>query len=113
MADLFAPAAPKTEERNRTPFIVGLVAVLIVVAIIVVVTRNQGKTTAQVNPYAARLQLSNPLDQPTVSNSILSFALSAPGRQPAHTTTFFSHDDSSIEMANINRISPSRTSDHL
>ncbi len=60
MADLFAPAATKTEERNWTPFIVGLVAVVLVVAVIVVVSRNKGKTTTPPNPYAANLQLSSP-----------------------------------------------------
>src|SRR5208337_2004350 len=60
MADLFAPATTKTEEHNWTPFIVGLVAVVIVVALIVVVTRNQGRTTTQPNPYLAKLQLSSP-----------------------------------------------------
>jgi hypothetical protein len=60
MDDLFTPATPKAEERNWTPFIVGLVAVVLVVAVIVVVGRNKGKTTAPPNPYAASLQLSNP-----------------------------------------------------
>jgi len=60
MADIFSPAQPKTQERNWTPFIVGLVAVVVVVAVIVVVTRNKGGTTAQPNPYEARLQISNP-----------------------------------------------------
>ena len=60
MADLFTPAEPKAEERNWTPFIVGLVAVVIVVALIVVVSRNKARTTTQPNPYAAKLQLSNP-----------------------------------------------------
>jgi len=60
MADLFTPAEPKTEERNWTPFILGLVAVVIVVAVIIVVSRNKGRTTTQPNPYTAKLQLSNP-----------------------------------------------------
>ena len=60
MADIFSPAQPKTQERNWTPFLVGLVAVVLVVAVIIVVTRNKGQTTAQPNPYAARLQLTNP-----------------------------------------------------
>ncbi len=59
MADLFAPAGPQTQERNWTPFVIGLVAVVVVVAIIVVLTRTQGGTGAQPNPYVAKLQISN------------------------------------------------------
>jgi len=60
MADLFSPAVPKAEERNWTPFIVGLVAVVVVVAIIVAMSRKKGETATQPNPYAAKLQLSSP-----------------------------------------------------
>ncbi len=60
MADLFSPAQPKAQERNWAPFIVGLVAVVIVLALVVAVTRNKGQTTTQPNPYAAKLQLSSP-----------------------------------------------------
>lgn len=60
MADLFSPAQPKAQERNWTPFIVGLGAVVMVVAIIVVVTRTKRETALQPNPYAANVQLSNP-----------------------------------------------------
>ncbi len=60
MADLFTPAKPQTQERNWMPMVIGLVAVLVVVGIITVVTRHQGETKPQVNPYAAKLQLSNP-----------------------------------------------------
>jgi hypothetical protein len=60
MADIFSPAQPKPQERNWTPFIVGLVAVVIVVAVIVVVSRNKNQTAIQPNPYAAKLELSNP-----------------------------------------------------
>ena len=60
MADLFAPAQSRTEERNWTPFIVGLAAVLIVVAIIIVISRDKGHATIQTDPYAAKLQLSSP-----------------------------------------------------
>jgi len=59
MAELFSPAQPKAEQRNWT-FIVGLVAIVIVVAIIVVVSRHKPQTAPQVNPYAASLQLTNP-----------------------------------------------------
>jgi len=60
MADLFAPAQPKAQERNWTPFIVGLVAVVVVVAIIVTITRHKSEPLTQPNPYASKLQLSNP-----------------------------------------------------
>src|SRR6516162_8446388 len=60
MAEIFSPAQPKTEERHWTPFLIGLVAVVIVVAIIVVVSRNRHENAAQPNPYAASLQLTNP-----------------------------------------------------
>ncbi len=59
MAELFTPAKQEAQERNWTPFVIGLVAVVVVVGIIVVLTRTRGQTTPQVNPYAAKLQLSN------------------------------------------------------
>lgn len=59
MADLFSPAKQETQERNWAPFVVGLIAVLIVVGIIVAVTRNTGQTAVKVNPYAAMLKISN------------------------------------------------------
>ena len=60
MADLFAPPKAETQERNWTPFIIGLVAVVVVVGSIVVLTRNRGGNVEQVNPYVANLQISNP-----------------------------------------------------
>ncbi len=60
MEELFSPAQPKAQERNWTPFVVGLVAVVVVIAIVVAVTRHKDQTTIQPNPYAAKLQLSNP-----------------------------------------------------
>ena len=60
MADLFAPAKPTAQERNWKPFVVGLVAVVLVVAVIVVLSRNKSQTAIQPNPYAGKLQLSNP-----------------------------------------------------
>ena len=60
MAELFSPAQSKAQERNWAPFLVGLVAVVIVVAIIVVVARHKPQTAPQPNPYSASLQLSNP-----------------------------------------------------
>lgn len=60
MADLFAPAKQEKETRNWTPYLVGLIAVVVVVGAIVVLTRNSGQNTARVDPYAAKLQVSNP-----------------------------------------------------
>ena len=60
MADLFSPAQPKAQSRNWTPFLVGLIAVIFVIAIVVVVSRHKGETAPQLNPYAAQLQLSSP-----------------------------------------------------
>lgn len=59
MADLFTPTKTEPRERNWTPFIVGLVAVLAVVGIIALLTRNRGQGTPEVNPYAAKLQISD------------------------------------------------------
>ena len=59
MADLFSPAKVEAQERTWTPFIIGLVAVLVAVGIIVVLTRSGGPPTTQANPYAAKLQISN------------------------------------------------------
>src|SRR5271165_562022 len=60
MSDLFSPAQPKAQERNWTPFIVGLVAVVVMVAIIVAITRHKSEPLTQPNPYTASLQLNNP-----------------------------------------------------
>ena len=60
MTDLFTPAQPPTQQRNWTPIIVGLIAVLVVVGIITALTRSHGPTGPQADPYAAKLQLSNP-----------------------------------------------------
>jgi hypothetical protein len=60
MADLFAPPKGETQARNWTPFIIGLVAVLAVVGIMVVLTRNKSGSNTPVNPYIAKLQISNP-----------------------------------------------------
>ena len=59
MAELFTPSKQEPQERSWTPFIVGLVAVLVVVGIIAVLTRNRGQGKPEVNPYAAKLQISN------------------------------------------------------
>ncbi len=59
MADLFTPAKEEAQERNWTPFIVGLVAVLIVIGVITLITRHSGKTSQQVDPYVSKLQISN------------------------------------------------------
>ena len=60
MADLFAPRKEETQARNWTPFIIGLVAVVVVVGIIAVLARHKSGSNPPVNPYIARLQISNP-----------------------------------------------------
>ena len=59
MAEIFTPAKSEPQERNWTPFVVGLVAVLVVVGVIVVLTRSSGHSSAEINPYAAKLQISD------------------------------------------------------
>ena len=60
MADLFTPARQEPEARNWMPMIIGLVAVLIVVGIMVLVTRHSSNKPIAVDPYVAKLQISNP-----------------------------------------------------
>jgi hypothetical protein len=60
MADLFSPAKQETPTRNWTPFLIALAAVLLAGAVIVLLARNKSEAGPQVNPYTARLQLSNP-----------------------------------------------------
>lgn len=60
MADLFTAPKTETQERNWTPFIVGLIAVVVVVGAVVVLTRSKTSSAAPVNPYAAKLQITNP-----------------------------------------------------
>ena len=59
MADLFNPARQEAQERNWTPFVIGLVAVIVVVGIIALVTRKPGQKAQQVDPYVSQLQISN------------------------------------------------------
>ena len=59
MAELFTPAKQQKQERNWTPFLIGLAAVLLILAAIVFITRKHGETTAEANPYVAKLQTSN------------------------------------------------------
>lgn len=59
MAELFNPARQEAQERNWTPFIIGLVAVIVVVGIIALATRNTGQKAQQVDPYVSKLQISN------------------------------------------------------
>ncbi len=59
MADLFSPAKQEAQQRNWAPFIIGLVAVIVVVGIIVVITHNSGPKAQQVNPYVSKLQITN------------------------------------------------------
>ena len=60
MADLFTPAQPPAQQRNWMPIVMGLIAVLVVIAIIIALTRRHAPAGPQTNPYAAKLQLSNP-----------------------------------------------------
>ena len=60
MADLFEPSKPQTQERNWAPFVIGLLAVVVVVGTIIVLTRSKDGTATQPNPYMAKLQISNP-----------------------------------------------------
>src|ERR1035441_536713 len=60
MADLFTPAQPPAQQRNWMPIVMGLIAVLVVVGIIIALTRRHAPAGPQTNPYAAKLQLSNP-----------------------------------------------------
>ena len=59
MAEIFTPAEQESAARNWTPFVVGLVAVLIAVGTIIGLTRHSGKTAQQVNPYVSKLQVSD------------------------------------------------------
>jgi hypothetical protein len=59
MAELFSPAKQEAQERNWTPFIIGLIAVVVVVGIIVVLTRSKGSTGPKIDPYAAKLQITD------------------------------------------------------
>jgi len=59
MADPFSPAAQKIEEkRNWTPILIGLGAVLVVVAAVALFMRSGNKSDTQANPYTAHLKLS-------------------------------------------------------
>ena len=60
MASLFTPPKEEIRERNWAPFVIGILAVFVVVGIIVAFTRNSGRTKTVINPYAAKLQISNP-----------------------------------------------------
>lgn len=59
MADLFSPAKQEAQQRKWAPFIIGLVAVIVVVGIIIVITHNSGPKAQQVNPYVSKLQITN------------------------------------------------------
>jgi len=56
MSDPLVQSTP--EKRNWTPMLIGLVAVLVVVAALVLFTRSGGRNEAQPNPYVANLKLS-------------------------------------------------------
>jgi len=59
MAEPFTPVARQESERNWAPYLMGLVAVLVVVGIITLITRARPSTNAQTDAYAARVQLSD------------------------------------------------------
>lgn len=59
MSDLFTPAKSEAPQRNWTPFVIGLVAVVVAIGIIVVLTRNQKPSIPEANPYAAKLTISD------------------------------------------------------
>jgi hypothetical protein len=59
MAEIFAPAEQESRARNWTPFVVGAVAVIVVIGALTALTRHTAKTPQQVNPYAAKLQISD------------------------------------------------------
>ena len=59
MSDLFTPAKQQSQERNWTPFVIGLVAVLVVIGGIIAVSRNSGQKKQQIDPYVSKLQISN------------------------------------------------------
>jgi hypothetical protein len=52
------PSAQQESERNWAPMLVGAGLVIIVVALVVIFTRNSGNAS-QTNPYAAKLQISS------------------------------------------------------
>ena len=47
------------EKRNWTPILIGVIAVLAVVAALVAISRTSGNTEAQANPYLEKLKLSD------------------------------------------------------
>ncbi len=53
------PLAPRKEESNRLPIIIGIAAVVIVVGIVAFFTRSSPKSLSQPHPYAANLKLSD------------------------------------------------------
>ena len=59
MTDLFPSARQDSQERNWAPFVVGLVAVILVIGAMILFTRNSGKTTQKIDPYVSQLQISN------------------------------------------------------
>ena len=54
----FEPAPPPEKERNWFPLLVGLMAVLVAVAAILLFSRHKSTTAPETNPYAQKLQLS-------------------------------------------------------
>jgi len=58
MEPVFEPTPPPDQTRNWVPLLVGLVAVIVVVAAIVLFTRQKHEVGTQANPYAENLKLS-------------------------------------------------------
>ncbi len=60
MADPFSPVVPTPQEkRNWTPIFIGLAAVLVAVAAIVLFSRGGRKSETQPSPYVSNLKLSD------------------------------------------------------
>ena len=60
MSNSFSPAAQRSEEkRNWTPILVGMVAVLAIIAALLVLSRGAGKIEPQQNSYTGNLKLSD------------------------------------------------------
>ncbi len=59
MPEPFAPTAPQESDRHWMPILIGLVAVLVVIAAVVLLTRSKPKVVVQTDPYIAKLQLSD------------------------------------------------------
>ena len=59
MEQAFEPAPAPDQKRNWVPLLIGLVAVLVALAAIVLMSRHKGMTGTQPDPYASKLKLSD------------------------------------------------------